>query len=111
MGKRHPLVSPGRVGPGTAFIMRPPWNITMRLSAFLAIAVPTVARGHTMVSFQVPDSAQSTSWRASLSPSWDVSFGGLAAVMAESKISQGVRAVPHPRAGTTLPVPIVPSES
>lgn len=45
----------------------------MRLSAFLAIAVPPVARGQTMVSLQVPDSAQLSSWRVSLSPSWDVS--------------------------------------
>jgi len=45
----------------------------MGLSAFLAIAVPPVARGQTMVSLQVPDSAQLSSWRVSLSPSWDVS--------------------------------------
>jgi hypothetical protein len=52
----------------------------MRLSAFLAIAVPTVARAQNMVSLQVPEAVQSPSWRVSLSPSWDVSPGGLAGV-------------------------------
>jgi len=53
----------------------------MRLSAFLVIAVPTVARGQTMVSLQVPDSAQLSSWRVSLSLSWDVSLDRLTEVM------------------------------
>ena len=82
----------------------------MRLSVFLAIAVPTVARGHAMVNFQAPDAVQSSSWRASLSPSWDVSLDELTEVTVESKMFQGAGTVSHPRAGTTLPIPIVPSE-
>ena len=82
----------------------------MRLSAFLVIAIPTAARGHTMVSFQVPDAVQSASWSASLSPSWDVSLGGLTEVIAESKMFQGVGTVSHPRTGAAFPIPIIPFE-
>lgn len=55
--------------------------ITRRLSTFLAIVILTVARVHTMVSLQVPDTAQSSSWGVSLSPSWDVSSDGLTGVV------------------------------
>ena len=52
-----------------------------RLSAFLVITVPIVLRAQGMASLQVPEAAQSPSWRVSLSPSWDVSPDGITEVM------------------------------